>query len=39
MYRLYMASLTGKSFDANKVFPLLKLIKHYAMKSYGGVDV
>jgi hypothetical protein len=22
-----------------KVFPVLNLIKHYAMKAYGGVDV
>jgi hypothetical protein len=22
-----------------KVFPVLQLIKHYAMKTYGGVDV
>jgi hypothetical protein len=34
-----MASLTGKSFDANKVFPVLETIKHYAMKVYGGVNI
>jgi hypothetical protein len=29
----------GKKKKKGKVVPVLNLIKHYAMKAYGGVDV
>jgi hypothetical protein len=29
----------SKKGKKGKVVPVLKLIKHYAMKAYGGVDV
>jgi hypothetical protein len=29
----------GKKGKEGKVVPVLNLIKHYAMKAYGGVDV
>jgi hypothetical protein len=35
MYNLIHTSIIVKG----KVVPVLNLIKHYAMKAYGGVDV
>jgi hypothetical protein len=31
--------VVGKKKGKGKVVPVLNLIKHYAMKTYGGVDV
>jgi hypothetical protein len=34
-----MKSSGGEEVQKAKVVPVLNLIKHYAMKAYGGVDV
>jgi hypothetical protein len=36
---LHNWQLLTKSKGKGKVVPVLNLIKHYAMKAYGGVDV
>jgi hypothetical protein len=37
--RIYFNGKESGKVSKDKIVPLLNLIKHYAMKAYGGVDV
>jgi hypothetical protein len=39
MERIYICGQSYSESKKGKVVPVLNLIKHYAMKAYGGVDV